>query len=250
MPQEKLENTNNSAVETPVEMPVSPENIQDGEITQETGEPSALEQIQHITDERGALDETIEKITLSSEQDSSRMDEIRQQLGMPPENEVPPSISEKNEKLQELQKQKDELEKKRNELLNEQEKTRRIEEEKKRILAEKVQRYRDTHPDNTQGQGGGNRANPSGGGESSEPMPVFPLGIPEETMSALEAEALEEAIKIVEREMSAKEKEIVDEEKKLEANTEGEQPIAPENVISEENVIDNDGAESVEPEIK
>lgn len=240
MPQEIPENMNISTIETPPEPSVSPDGVQEG-----FDELSVSEQIQDIHEEQTEADKLIEDMTQASEGETEKMEQIRQKLGLSSEADVSISVTERDKELNKLRERKEELEKQRDELLNKQEKERRVEEEKQRILTEKIQKYFEQTQWGKESFGRSGAVSSGGGSLFGE----APRPVPEEIFNQFEAEALEEAIKIIEREIMEKEEEIIKEEKGLEEKTD-ELPVGAENVVNEENLMDNEVVPPVSSEIK
>lgn len=85
------------------------------------------------TNQQGA-----DRLNKSVEGDKTRLNEIREKLGLPPTEEDPQSVLHNKKRLEELQDERSALEKQKEKLISQQEKEKLIKEEKEKILQRKL----------------------------------------------------------------------------------------------------------------
>lgn len=113
-------------------------NEQSGEQSPEKAELSPEDKLKNLEGETEARQQEITKLTESVEGTKSKLNKAREELGLPPTEEDPPSVYSEKDRLEKLQAEQDALEKQKEELVNQQEKERLIREEKEKILQEKL----------------------------------------------------------------------------------------------------------------
>ncbi|MBI2473794.1 hypothetical protein HYV70_04555 [Candidatus Uhrbacteria bacterium] len=101
-------------------------------------EPSPEEKLEKIEERIESREQRIEQVVESIEKTKADLAVLRENLGLPPLEEIPFSISSDERSLEDLQTEHDALEKQKEELVNQQEKHKLIEEEKAKILQEKI----------------------------------------------------------------------------------------------------------------
>ncbi len=104
----------------------------------EKPELSPEEQLKNLEGETEAHQQEITRLTESVEGTKTKINEAREQLGLPPTEEDPPSVSSEKDKMEKLKAEQEDLEKQKEELISKQEKERLIREEKEKILQEKL----------------------------------------------------------------------------------------------------------------
>lgn len=96
------------------------------------------EQITNIGNQVEIRQHEIEKLAESVDSTKSKLNQVREGLGLRPEVENPPSVSLDETKIEKLQREQEALEKQKEELLSQQEREQLIQEEKVKILQEKL----------------------------------------------------------------------------------------------------------------
>jgi hypothetical protein len=109
---------------------------------QEKPELSPEEQLKNLEGEMESRQQEMTRLTESIERTKSKLNEVREKLGLPPTEEEPPSTFLEKEKLEKLKAEQEALEKQKKELVSQQEKERLIREEKEKILQEKINKLR------------------------------------------------------------------------------------------------------------
>ena len=104
----------------------------------EPAELSPEEQLKNLGSEVEARQQKIARLTGSVEATRAKLKEARENLGLPPSAEDPPSISSEKDETERLLAEQKDLEKQREELINRQEKERLVQEAKAEILQEKI----------------------------------------------------------------------------------------------------------------
>ena len=104
----------------------------------EKSELSSEEQLEQIEERIESREQRIEQVVESIENTKAELVVLRENLGLPPLEEIPPSISSDERSLEDLQREHKALETQKEELINQQEKQKLIEEEKAKILQEKI----------------------------------------------------------------------------------------------------------------
>ncbi len=104
----------------------------------EEPELSPEEQLKNLEGEDEARQQEITKLNESVEGTKAKINEAREQLGLPPTEEDPPSVSSEKDKLEKLKAEQEGSDKQKEELISQQEKERLIREEKEKILQEKL----------------------------------------------------------------------------------------------------------------
>jgi hypothetical protein len=99
---------------------------------------STEEQLKNFEETSEAQREEITRLTESVEGTKSKLNEVRESLGLPPTEEDPPSVLSEKEKLEKLKTGQETLEKQKDELISQQEKEKLIKAEKEKILQEKI----------------------------------------------------------------------------------------------------------------
>jgi len=85
-----------------------------------------------------ARQQKMTRLTESIEGTKAKVNEAREKLGLPPDEEEPPSTFSEKDKLEKLKAEQEALEKQKEELISQQEKEQLIREEKEKILQEKL----------------------------------------------------------------------------------------------------------------
>jgi len=99
---------------------------------------SPEEEIRQLDDNLEARAKEIQKLNESIGDTRVRLNEARENLGLPSREEDPPSVFSEKDRLEKLKAEQIALEKQKEELITEQEKKRLIREEKEKILQEKL----------------------------------------------------------------------------------------------------------------
>ncbi len=105
---------------------------------QERSELSPEKQLTNLEEEAEARQQEITRLTESVERTKTKVNEMRKELGLPPNKEDPPSVFSETDKLKKLQAEQEALEKQREELVSQEEREQLITEEKESILQEKL----------------------------------------------------------------------------------------------------------------
>src|SRR3989339_1822 len=108
------------------------------EAREEILKPSPEEQIEQIEERIESREQRIEHVVESIGTTKAELTALRENLGLPPLEETPPSIFSDERSLEDLQAEHEALEKQKEELVNQQEKQKLIEEEKAKILQERL----------------------------------------------------------------------------------------------------------------
>jgi hypothetical protein len=128
----RIENVSNVSERAPeVKVEAGQEEIQQSDLSPEA-------QLKKLEGETRAQEEEIAKLTDSVEKTKTGIEKIREELGMLPSKEEPPSISSTKDRLEQLKAEQEDLEKQREELESQQEKERLVREEKEKIFQEKL----------------------------------------------------------------------------------------------------------------
>lgn len=106
--------------------------------TIEQPELSPEEQLKNLEDKMESQQREMTRLTVSIERTKAQLNEAREKLGLPLDEEEPPSIFSEKDKLERLKAKQKALEKQKEELISQQEKERLIHEEKEKILQEKL----------------------------------------------------------------------------------------------------------------
>ena len=85
-----------------------------------------------------ARQQKMTRLTESIEGTKAKVNKAREKLGLPPDEEEPPSTFSEKDKLEKLKAEQEALEKQKEELISQQEKEQLIREEKEKILKEKL----------------------------------------------------------------------------------------------------------------
>ena len=96
------------------------------------------EQLKNIENEVEIRRQEIIKLTESTKETRSKLDEARENLGLPPTEDDPQDVLLNKERLEKLKAEQDDLEKQREEIITRQEKEELIKKEKEKILQEKI----------------------------------------------------------------------------------------------------------------
>ncbi len=104
----------------------------------EQPELSPEEQLKNLEGEMEARQQEMTRLSESIEGTKAKINETRKKLGLPPDEEEPPSIFSEKDKLEKLKAEQEALEKQKEELISQQEKECLIREEKEKILQEKL----------------------------------------------------------------------------------------------------------------
>jgi len=101
-------------------------------------ELSQEDQLKDLEGEMEIRQQEMTRVTESIEGTKSRMNEVREKLGLPQDGEDPPSIFLEKDKLKKLKAEQEALEEQKEELVSRQEKEELVHEEKEKILQEKL----------------------------------------------------------------------------------------------------------------
>jgi|GEM_PF-5923819 len=109
---------------------------------QEKLELSPEEQLKNLESEMESRRQEMARLTESIEGTKSKLNEVREKLGLSPIEEEPPSTFSEKDKLEKLKAEQEALEKQKEELISQQEKEQLIRKEKEKILQEKINKLR------------------------------------------------------------------------------------------------------------
>lgn len=101
-------------------------------------ELSPEDQLKNLEGEMETKQQEMTRLTKSIEGTKAKLNEARENLNLPPDEEEPPSIFSEKDKLEKLKAEQEALEKQKEELISQQEKEQLIHEEKEKILQEKL----------------------------------------------------------------------------------------------------------------
>lgn len=105
---------------------------------QEKPELTPEEQLKNLEAEVESKQEEVTRLSESIEDTKSALNAARENLGIPPTEEEPPSTFSEKDKLEKLKAEQEALEEQKEELISQQEKDRLIRKEKEKILQEKL----------------------------------------------------------------------------------------------------------------
>ena len=117
----------------------SPASLEQDEAMVEQTKPSPEEQISSLENESRINQEEITRLTETVENTKTKINEIRQKMGLPYREEDTPSVLSEKDKLEKLLSEQETLERQKEELIGQQEKEKLIREEKEKIMQEKIE---------------------------------------------------------------------------------------------------------------